>query len=164
MARREMAGGFAGRAGESSAAGERGCGYLPSRAPGYRRDLKDLQPQGVWRESEMLGDLIVRESRCHPNTHEPLPRRQAREDCGGYIDLSLVWVAATVPDHELIGSKWCAAAEASRSPGAGPRKAASGAGVWCAGAVSLETRQGSFYPRGSRLPGSLPDCIALNSR
>ena len=32
------------------------------------------------------------------------------------------------------------------------------------GAVSLDTRQGSFYPRGSRLPGSLPDWIALNSR
>lgn len=112
----------------------------------------------------MPGDLIVREARCHPNTHEPLPRRQARQDSGGYIDLSVVWMAATVPDHELIGSKWYAAASGSRSPAPLPRKTATGVSPRRAGAVSVGTRLGSFYPRGSRLPGSLPDCIALNSR
>ena len=53
----------------------------------------------------MLADLPGREARCHPNTHEPLARREASEDHGGYSDLSVVWMAATVPDHELIGSK-----------------------------------------------------------
>lgn len=65
----------------------------------------DFHGQLLLCDVEMMGDLLARESRCHPNTHEPLPRREAREDSSGYTDLSVVWIASTVPGHELIGSK-----------------------------------------------------------
>ncbi len=64
----------------------------------------------------MLRNLPDRESGCHPNTHEPLPRRESSEDRGGFHNVSLVWMVATVPDHDLIGSKWYAAAGVNRSP------------------------------------------------
>ena len=82
----------------------------------HLRDLGELGGQLTPRESEVLGDVLVREARRHPNTQEPLPRREAREHCSGYTDLSVVWIAASVQDHELIGSKWYAAAGVSRSP------------------------------------------------
>ena len=65
---------------------------------------------------KVLRNLLDPESGRQPNTHEPLPRREAREHCSGYTDLSVVWIAASVPDHELIGSKWHAAVGVSRSP------------------------------------------------
>lgn len=53
---------------------------------------------------------------------------------------------------------------ARRVVGAAPEKPQQLEGASGVAAVSVDTRRGSFYPRGSRLPGSFPAWIALNSR
>ncbi len=113
---------------------------------------------------KMLGDVLLREARCQPNAHEPLPHREASEGRSGYADLSVVWIAVSIPDHELIGSKRDAASGPSVSPPLPIEKTAATRKTSGAGAVNAGTWQGSFYPRGSLLPGSLPDWNALNSR
>lgn len=46
---------------------------LRSRALGSPRYLGGLYAQFLDRDSEVTGNLFVRESRCLPHTHEPLP-------------------------------------------------------------------------------------------